>query len=71
MRFGNSQQRTTVILYLISAMFAFPTVMAAFLPLWLAAICGFAIMILVLISIGFFQNKSKISLDSTTPKVKK
>jgi hypothetical protein len=45
--------------------------MAAFLPLWLAAICGFAIMIFVLISIGFFQNNSKNILDSTTPKLKK
>jgi hypothetical protein len=52
-------------------MFAFPTVMAAFLPLWLAAICGFAIMIFVLISIGFFQNHSKKSLVSAAPKVKK
>ena len=64
MRFGNSQQRTTVILYLISAMFAFPTVMAAFLPIWQSLICGFAIMIFVLISIGLFRNKPKKNLLS-------
>jgi UDP-GlcNAc:undecaprenyl-phosphate GlcNAc-1-phosphate transferase len=43
MRFGLSQQRTTAVLYLWSAMFAFPTVIAAFVPFWIATIAGILI----------------------------
>jgi UDP-GlcNAc:undecaprenyl-phosphate GlcNAc-1-phosphate transferase len=40
MRLGLTQQRTTVILYLWTAMFALPTVIAAFAPAWIAVISG-------------------------------
>jgi UDP-GlcNAc:undecaprenyl-phosphate GlcNAc-1-phosphate transferase len=40
MRLGLTQQRTTVILYLWTAMFALPTVIAAFAPVWVAVISG-------------------------------
>jgi UDP-GlcNAc:undecaprenyl-phosphate GlcNAc-1-phosphate transferase len=40
MRLGLTQQRTTVILYLWTAMFALPTVIAAFLPVWFAILSG-------------------------------
>jgi UDP-GlcNAc:undecaprenyl-phosphate GlcNAc-1-phosphate transferase len=43
MRLGLSQQRTTVILYLWTAMFALPTVIAAFAPVWVAFLSGAAI----------------------------
>ena len=37
MRLGLTQQRTTIILYLWTAMFALPTVIAAFTPIWVAS----------------------------------
>jgi UDP-GlcNAc:undecaprenyl-phosphate GlcNAc-1-phosphate transferase len=40
---GNSHRRTTFILYLWSATFAFPTVIAAFAPLWIALLVAAAI----------------------------
>ena len=40
MKFGNSQQRTTVILYLATAMLAIPAMLSAFVPLWLALSSG-------------------------------
>jgi UDP-GlcNAc:undecaprenyl-phosphate GlcNAc-1-phosphate transferase len=40
MRYGLTQQRTTVVLYLWTGMFALPTVIAAFVPLWIAIISG-------------------------------
>ena len=48
MRRGLTQQRTTVVLYLWTAMFAFPTVIAAFVPFWLAIIAGVSIFLLSL-----------------------
>lgn len=43
MRYGLTQQRTTVVLYLWTAMFAIPTVIAAFVPIWIAIIAGVGI----------------------------
>jgi UDP-GlcNAc:undecaprenyl-phosphate GlcNAc-1-phosphate transferase len=40
MRLGLTQQRTTVILYIWTAMFALPTVIAAFVPAWIAILSG-------------------------------
>ena len=40
LRMGNSQRRATFILYLWTAMFAMPTVAAAFEPLWIAVLLG-------------------------------
>jgi UDP-GlcNAc:undecaprenyl-phosphate GlcNAc-1-phosphate transferase len=40
MRFGLTQQRTTIVLYLWTAMFALPTVIAAFASIWFAILAG-------------------------------
>ena len=51
MRMGLTQQRTTVVLYLWTAMFAIPTAIAAFIPIWIALLVGvviFALSILVI-----------------------
>ena len=46
---GSTQRQTTVVLYLWTAMFAFPTVIAAFAPLWISFVAGGAIFALSLI----------------------
>ena len=48
MRYGLTQQRTTVVLYLWTGMFAIPTVIAAFVPFWIAIIAGVTIFLLSL-----------------------
>lgn len=40
MELGNSQQRTAVILYFATAMLAFPAMLSAFFPIWLALLSG-------------------------------
>jgi len=40
MRLGLTQQRTTIVLYFWTAMFALPTVIAAFMPIWVAFLAG-------------------------------
>ncbi len=40
MAWGNSQQRSAVILYLFTAMLALPAMLSAFIPLWLALLVG-------------------------------
>lgn len=62
MRYGLTQQRTTVVLYLWTAMFAFPTVIAAFVPFWIAIIAGVSIFLLSLkiirsATIGVVRNE--------------
>ena len=57
MRMGVSQQRTTVILYLWTAMFAIPTVTAAFVPIWIALTCG---ILIFLISIFVIKSNKKL-----------
>ena len=42
---GNSHRRTSAILYSWTAMFAFPTAIAAFAPIWVALFVGLAIFI--------------------------
>ena len=42
---GNSHRRTSAILYSWTAMFAFPTVVAAFAPLWVSLAVGLLILI--------------------------
>lgn len=59
MRQGISQQRTTIILYLWTATFALPTVIAAFVPIWIALISGVAIFLLSLLVIK--SNKKLVS----------
>jgi UDP-GlcNAc:undecaprenyl-phosphate GlcNAc-1-phosphate transferase len=51
MRLGLTQQSTAIILYMWTAMFALPTVIAAFTPLWVAIIVGFVIFTLSIITI--------------------
>jgi UDP-GlcNAc:undecaprenyl-phosphate GlcNAc-1-phosphate transferase len=51
MRLGLTQQSTTIILYMWTAMFALPTVIAAFTPLWVALIVGFVIFTLSIFTI--------------------
>jgi len=43
LRMGHSQREVAIIMYLWTAMFAFPTVAAAFAPLWEALLLGLAI----------------------------
>jgi hypothetical protein len=50
MKYGNSQQRTTVILYLATAMLAIPAMLSAFIPLWIALLSG-PLLFLVALSI--------------------
>jgi UDP-GlcNAc:undecaprenyl-phosphate GlcNAc-1-phosphate transferase len=56
LRMGNSQREVAIIMYLWTAMFAFPTVIAAFYPLWIAAVVGFAIAFL---SVGLIARSYK------------
>ena len=58
MRMGISQQRTAVILYLWTAMFALPTVISAFVPIWIAIISGVIIFLISLLVIK--TNKQKV-----------
>jgi UDP-GlcNAc:undecaprenyl-phosphate GlcNAc-1-phosphate transferase len=60
MRMGVSQQRTTVILYLWTAMFAIPTVTAAFVPIWIALISGLIIFLISLLVIKTNQRKIEV-----------
>jgi UDP-GlcNAc:undecaprenyl-phosphate GlcNAc-1-phosphate transferase len=49
MSWGNSQQRTTLILYLLTAMLAIPAMLAAFAPLWLAFLSGIALLAIAIV----------------------
>ena len=49
MAWGNSQQRTTVILYLMTAMLAIPAMLAAFAPLWVAFLAGLALLTIAIL----------------------
>jgi UDP-GlcNAc:undecaprenyl-phosphate GlcNAc-1-phosphate transferase len=43
LRMGNSHKEVAIIMYLWTAMFAFPTVIAAFYPTWIALLVGLVI----------------------------
>lgn len=60
MRMGVSQQRTTVILYLWTAMFALPTVIAAFVPIWIGLISGLIIFLISLLVIKTNHRKIEV-----------
>ena len=49
MSWGNSQQRTTVILYLMTAMLAIPAMLTAFAPIWVAVLSGAALFIIAVL----------------------
>jgi len=48
---GNSQREVAIIMYLWTAMFAFPTVIAAFYPLWISVAVGLSIALASLLMI--------------------
>jgi UDP-GlcNAc:undecaprenyl-phosphate GlcNAc-1-phosphate transferase len=55
---GNSHRRTTFILYTWTAMFAIPTVIAAFAPLWIALVAAVAALSFSLAMIGDTVKKN-------------
>lgn len=59
MRLGLTQQRTTIILYFWTAMFALPTVIAAFAPVWIAVVSGAVIFGSSVLVIKSTKNKVK------------
>ena len=60
MRFGLTQQRATIVLYLWTGMFALPTVLAAFIPLWIAILSGVGIFLLSTLVISRSRVREKI-----------
>ena len=60
MRFGLTQQRTTIVLYLWTAMFALPTVIAAFVSIWIAILAGALIFLSSVLVIKSSNNMSVI-----------
>ncbi len=60
---GISHRRTTVILYLWSAMFAFPTIIAAFQPMWVALTASLSIALLSIFLIIRGRSDSSEKLD--------
>jgi UDP-GlcNAc:undecaprenyl-phosphate GlcNAc-1-phosphate transferase len=60
MRFGLTQQRTTIVLYLWTAMFALPTVIAAFVSIWIAILAGALIFLSSVLIIKSSKNVSVI-----------
>ena len=57
MSWGNSQERTTVILYLTTAMLALPAMLSAFIPLWSAIAVG---VVLLATAIVITKRVSKV-----------
>ena len=62
MLMGNSQQRTSVILYLGTGMLALPAMLSAFIPVWAALSVGF-ILLLTAIMITKLEKKSKVKVS--------
>jgi predicted membrane protein len=60
MAWGNSQQRTAVILYLGTAMLAMPAMLSAFIPLWTAFTVGLALLFIALA----ITNRKKMKVKS-------
>jgi UDP-GlcNAc:undecaprenyl-phosphate GlcNAc-1-phosphate transferase len=69
MRMGLTQQRTTVVLYLWTAMFAIPTAIAAFIPIPFALLAGLFIFALSVIVIK--RNKNKVIIEHNRDSVSK
>ena len=59
MRFGLTQQRTTIVLYLWTAMFALPTVIAAFVSIWIAILAG---ALIFLTSVWVIKSSKNLSV---------
>jgi len=69
MRMGLTQQRTTVVLYLWTAMFAIPTAIAAFIPIPFALLAGLFIFALSVIAIK--RNKNQVVIEHNRGSVSK
>ena len=59
---GNSHRRTTFILYMWTAMFAIPTVIAAFAPLWIAAVVAVSMLAVSLTMMGLTKSQTSQEL---------
>jgi UDP-GlcNAc:undecaprenyl-phosphate GlcNAc-1-phosphate transferase len=67
LRMGNSQRQVAIIMYLWTAMFAFPTVIAAFYPIWIAIIVA---LVIALASIALIRRSYVMSRSVTSGEVK-
>jgi UDP-GlcNAc:undecaprenyl-phosphate GlcNAc-1-phosphate transferase len=63
MSMGNSQQRTSVILYLGTAMLALPAMLSAFIPVW-AALCVGALLLILAGLITKRENRSRVEANA-------
>ena len=62
MSMGNSQQRTSVILYLGTGMLALPAMLSAFIPVW-AALCVGALLLILAGLITKRENGSRVEAN--------
>jgi UDP-GlcNAc:undecaprenyl-phosphate GlcNAc-1-phosphate transferase len=58
---GNSHRRTTFILYTWTAMFAIPTVIAAFAPLWIAMVVAGGMFSISLVMMGDTARRGELT----------
>jgi UDP-GlcNAc:undecaprenyl-phosphate GlcNAc-1-phosphate transferase len=61
MSMGNSQQRTSVILYLGTGMLALPAMLSAFIPVWAALVVG---ALLLILAITFTKREKHIKVEA-------
>ena len=61
MPMGNSQQRTSVILYLGTGMLALPAMLPAFIPVWAALVVG---ALLLILAITFTKREKRIKVEA-------
>ena len=61
MSMGNSQQRTSVILYLGTGMLALPAMLSAFIPVWAALLVG---ALLLILAITFTKREKRIKVEA-------
>jgi hypothetical protein len=59
MSWGNSQERTSVILYSLTATLALPAMLSAFIPLWGAILVGSALLLLTAL---LTKRKTKVGV---------
>ena len=61
MSMGNSQQRTSVILYLGTGMLALPAMLSAFIPVWAALVVG---ALLLILAITFTKREKRTKVEA-------
>jgi UDP-GlcNAc:undecaprenyl-phosphate GlcNAc-1-phosphate transferase len=61
MSMGNSQQRTSVILYLGTGMLALPAMLSAFIPVWAALAVG---VLLLILAITFTKREKRTKIEA-------